>query len=265
MNRLCTFLAFISILTACTNQPKKQPKAAEENLRAKEMFQGIWIDDMTETPLLKIKGDSIFYIDESVQPTVFKIIDDTLKTYGQQIANYHIKKQGESFIWIESAIGDILQLSKAESSMDSLLSIQKSLHFQEPIREVIEKDDIVFYNNIRYRGYVYINPTKIKVIQPEITEEGLEIENVYYDNIIHICVFEGKRKLFARNMKKEDFKPLVPAEYFKRSILNDMEFIGVDAKGYQYQATICIPNSASCYLINISISKDGDITYELCQ
>ena len=66
-------------------------------------------------------------------------------------------------------------------------------------------------------------------------------------------------------MKKEDFKPLVPAEYFKRSILNDMEFIGVDAKGYQYQATICIPNSASCYLINISISKDGDITYELCQ
>ena len=37
----------------------------------------------------------------------------------------------------------------------------------------------------------------------------------------------------------------------------------VNKKGYQYQATVCIPNSASCYLIDISISTDGDITYEL--
>lgn len=265
MNRLCTLFACILILTACTSQPKNQPKAAEEDLWAKELFQGIWIDDMTETPLLKAKGDSIYFIDESVRPTVFKIINDTLKTYGQQVANYHIKKQGKSFIWIESAMGEILQLSKADSSIDSLIAIQESIHFEEPVREVIEKDNVVYYNNTRYRGYVYINPTEIKVIQPEITEEGLEIESVYYDNIIHICVFEGKRKLFARDMKKEDFEPLIPAEYFKRAILNDMEFIGVDAKGYQYQATLCVPNSASCYLINISISKDGDITYELCQ
>ena len=42
-----------------------------------------------------------------------------------------------------------------------------------------------------------------------------------------------------------------------------MDFIGVNGEGYQYQATLCIPNSASCYLINISITTDGDITYEL--
>ena len=78
----------------------------------------------------------------------------------------------------------------------------------QPVREVIRKDHVVHFNNTRYRGYVYINPTDIKVIQPEITEEGLEIETIYYDNIIHICVFEGKKSLFARDMKKQDFEPL---------------------------------------------------------
>ena len=132
-------------------------------------------------------------------------------------------------------------------------------------REVIEKDQIVLFGDKRYRGYVYINPTEIKIIQPEITEEGLEVENVYYDNIIHICVYEGKNKLFGRDMKKQDFESLIPQEYFQRAILSDMEFVGVNARGYHYQANLCIPNNASCYLVDISIDKDGDITYELVQ
>ena len=144
------------------------------------------------------------------------------------------------------------------------MTVQES-NEPEPTKEVIEKDQVVHYNNKRYRGYVYINPTDIKVVKPEITEEGLEVENVYYDNIIHICVYEGKNRLFGRDMKKPDFESLIPQEYFQRAILSDMEFIGVNAKGYQYQATLCVPNSASCYQINISISSDGDIYYELAQ
>ena len=267
MNRICTLIAYISLLTACSSQPKKHPSEEEkEDLRAKELLQGIWVDDMTDTPLLRIKGDSLYYIDASVRPMTFKIINDSLKVYGQQTISYHIKKQGKFFFWIESAMGDILQLSKAESDdMASLLSAQQPEVSVQPVREVIRKDHVVHFNNTRYRGYVYINPTDIKVIQPEITEEGLEIENIYYDNIIHICVYEGKKSLFARDMKKQDFEPLVPSEYFKRAILTDMNFMGVNEKGYQYQATLCVPNSASCYLVNISIAKDGDITYELCE
>ena len=257
MNRISTLIACISLLAACSNQPKKQEKPEEEDLRAKELLQGIWVDDMTDTPLLRIKGDSLYYIDASVRPMTFKIINDSLKVYGQQTISYHIKKQGKFFFWIESAMGDILQLSKAESDdMASLLSAQQPEVSVQPVREVIRKDHVVHFNNTRYRGYVYINPTDIKVIQPEITEEGLEIETIYYDNIIHICVYEGKKSLFARDMKKQDFEPLVPAEYFKRAILTDMDFMGVNEKGYQYQATLCVPNSASCYLVNISIAKD---------
>ena len=161
-------------------------------------------------------------------------------------------------------MGEVLHLSKAESSIDSLLTTQE-YESSELDRQVIQKDDIVLFNNTRYRGYVYINPTDIKVIQPTITEEGLEGENVYYDNIIHICVYEGKNRLFGRDMKKQDFESLIPQDYFQRAILSDMEFMGVNTYGYQYQATICIPDGVSCYLVNISITKDGDITYEIAQ
>lgn len=256
-------LICISLMSSCSGQPQKKEEMEKEDLIAKEWLQGTWIDDMTETPLFTAKGDTIYYIDEPAAPVAFKIIEDTLKTYGRKVSNYHIKKQGKSFIWIQSFMGDILQLSKAENSQDSLWIPRQTL--KEKTDNVISKDNVVHYNNQRFRGYVYINPTNIKVHQPEITEEGLEIENIYYDNIIHICVYEGKNKLFGRDMKKQDFESLIPAEYYQRAILSDMEFGGVNAKGYQYQATLCIPNSASCYLINISITKDGDITYELVQ
>lgn len=262
MNKAFIALTCFTFLTACSGQPQKQEQ--EENRESKSLLQGIWIDDMTETPLLHVKGDTIYYIDESANPAPFKIIGDTLKTYGRQVASYHIKKQGRYVFWIESAMGETLRLSKADDEMDTYLSLETNNH-PEPSREVIEKDLVIPYNNKRYRGYVYINPTEIKVIQPEITEAGLEIDNVYYDNIIHICVYEGKNKLFGRDMKKTDFEHLLPEEYYQRSILSDMDFVGVNEKGYQYQANLCIPNSASCYLINISISKNGDIAYELAQ
>ena len=256
-------LICILLMSSCSGQPQNKEKIEKEDLTAKEWLQGTWIDDMTETPLFTAKGDTLYYNDESASPVAFKIIKDTLKTYGQKIANYHIKKQGESFIWIQSIMGDILQLSKTEQSPDSLWVPQQTL--KKTAEKVLKKDLVVHYNNRRFHGYVYINPTDIKVLQPEITEEGLEIENVYFDHIIHICVYEGKNKLFGRDMKKQDFESLIPQEYYQRAILSDMDFIGVNAKGYQYQATLCIPNSASCYLINISIATNGDITYELTQ
>ena len=48
-----------------------------------------------------------------------------------------------------------------------------------------------------------------------------------------------------------------------RAILSDMDFMGVDSKGYHYQATVCIPDGASCYMVNITAGKDGGLAFEL--
>jgi hypothetical protein len=98
-----------------------------------------------------------------------------------------------------------------------------------------------------------------------MSDEGLGVDNVYYDNIIHICVFEGKRKLFSKDITKDMFSGVVPDEFLQSAVLSDMDFGGVDAKGYRYQATICIPDGASCYLVNITVGKDGSLDYKLVQ
>ena len=148
MIRICTIITCILLFTACTEQSRKEEKIEKEDLKAKELLQGTWIDDMTETPLLQFKGDTLYYMDESVSPVAFKVIKDSLKTYGQQTSSYHIEKQGEYIFWIQSTMGEILQLSKAESSIDTLFSVQEA-QTNEHNQEVMVKDHIVHFNNTR--------------------------------------------------------------------------------------------------------------------
>lgn len=260
MYKLFSITALAILLSSCGSSQQKEP-SQEESQEAKVLLQGIWLDDNTEAALLKISGDTIYYADAASAPVAFKIIGDTLKTYGAQTNSYQIEKQGENIFWFHSAVGDLIRLHKSENESDSLAFI----HVMEvPMcNEVLKKDSVVTYNNTRYRGYVYINPSKIQVMRPGVSEEGIGVDNVYFDNIIHICVYEGRKKLFSKDIAKQMFKDIIPADFLQWAILSDMAFVGVNSKGYQYQATICIPDDASCYMINITISQNGELSYEL--
>lgn len=121
------------------------------------------------------------------------------------------------------------------------------------------------YDKVRYRGYVYINPSSIKVMRPGVSEEGIGVDNVYYDNIIHICVYEGKKSLFAKDIRKQMFQGVVPDAFLQGSILSDMDFLRVDADGYHYQATVCIPDEALSYLVHLTATPQGDLSFELVE
>ena len=54
----------------------------EEDIAAKELLQGIWLDDETESPLMRVEGDTIYYADSQSAPITFKVMRDTLYTYG---------------------------------------------------------------------------------------------------------------------------------------------------------------------------------------
>lgn len=260
MQKQTLALWLITLLTACGN-PQAKDAPQEENREAKSLLQGIWLDDNTETALLKVQGDTIFYADAATAPVAFKIMGDSLMTYGARTNSYKIEKQGEYIFWFHAATGDVIRLHKADNESDSLAFVHNT---EIPVyNEVIQKDSIVMYNNIRYRGYVYINPSKIKVMRPGMSEEGMGVDNMYYDNIIHICVYEGKKSLYAKDIKKQMFEGVVPDDFLQWAILSDMDFCGVDAQGYHYQATVCIPDGASCYLVNITADKEGKLSYEL--
>lgn len=255
-----SILLLVVALSSCGG-PQPKTSVREENSEAKSLLEGIWLDDNTETALLRVKGDTLFYADAATAPVAFKIIGDSLITYGARTNGYKIEKQGEHVFWFRSAVGDVIRLHKAETEVDSLSFVQSQ---EIPVyNEVVKKDSVVMYDNVRYRGYVYINPSKIKVMRPGVSEEGLGVDNVYYDNIIHICVYEGRKSLYAKDITKQMFKDVVPDDFLQWAILSDMDFIGVDASGYHYRATVCVPDDAACYMVHITADKGGGLSFEL--
>ena len=250
-------IIMLAVALSSCGTPQQKASALEENKEAKSLLEGIWLDDNTETALLRVKGDTLFYADAATAPVAFKIIGDSLITYGARTNGYKIEKQEEYIFWFHSAVGDVIRLHKSDKENDSLAFI----HTREiPVyNEVIKKDSVVTYDNVRYRGYVYINPSKIKVMRPGVSEEGLGVDNVYYDNIIHICVYEGKKSLFASDITKQMFESVVPADFLVQAILSDTKFVKVDRNGFHYQAVLSIPESSIYSIANLTVSFSGKL------
>ena len=153
-----------------------------------------------------------------------------------------------------------MKLYKSEEPNDSLAFSVKMLEEMPIYNEKTEKDSVIIYNGTRYRAYVYINPSKIKVIKTSYSEEGIGMDNIYYDNVMHICVYEGRKSLFASDITKQMFEHVIPTDFLTQSILSDMNFTGIDSKGYHYQAMLCIPESAVCNIANLTISFEGKLS-----
>ena len=248
------------LLIACNNTKKQNSLEQSENVKAKELMQGIWIDDESDIPLLFIKGDTIYYANSQSTPVYFKIIKDTLYTFGNELARYQIDKQTEYSFSFHSLADNIVKLHKSEDPNDSLAFSGKPVEIIPIYTEVTQKDSVVFYNGIRYRAYVYITPSKITVIKTTYSEEGISMDNIYYDNIMHICIYEGRKCLFSSDITKQMLENVISTDFLQQSILSEMNFKNVDRKGFHYQATVCIPESSVCNIADLSVSFDGKLT-----
>lgn len=258
---LCLLLALFS----CKGHQKEASNSEVEDLKAQKMLQGIWLDDDDEI-LFKVQGDTIYYPDAENAPVYFKIKKDTLFMYGKDVSRYKIDKQAEHLFWFHSLSDDIVKLHKSEDESDSLQMMGHRVTKVIPTyTEVAKRDSVVMYSGKRFRAYVYINPSKKKVVKTSYTDDGMSMDNVYYDNVMHICVYEGRKMIYGHDINKQMFSGLIPDEFLQNSILSDMDFIGVAKSGFRYQATICIPESSVCNLVNLTISFDGKLSLKMAQ
>ena len=261
---LCCLLILPLLLASCKETKKEEEKT--ENLIAKQMLQGIWVDDETDMPFMKIVGDSIYYPDAENLTASFFIIEDSLYVVGSDTIPYAIDLQTEARFRFHQFADNVIALYHSETDEDSLYFINK----QEPlplVTERIEKDSVVMYNGKRYRGYVFVNPSKMRVIKTSIGPSGMLVDNVYYDNVIHICVYTGATELYGRDITKQLFAEYIPSDFLSTSILADMDFKGVDAEGYHYEALVGDPESsvAAAYQLDLTITPEKEMRIELAQ
>ena len=249
---LCTVL----LMTGCGSSSGR-PKESKE---AKQLLQGIWVDEGTDEVLFKLQGDSVYYPDSTSMPAYFMVAADTL--YIGNTSRFHIEKHAEHVLWIQNEEGELIKLHKDDDPDDDEEFLE---HQVQMLTEVVKRDTVVFYNSERYHLYFAINPTKYKVTLNTVNEDGMEVENVYYDNIIHLSIFKGSTELFSRDFRKPQYEKKVPAQFLTQSILNDMEYEKTDAQGFHVNASLCTPGNASCYRVEHVISFDGKLTTNLLE
>lgn len=245
------------------SQSKTPSSANQEDTTAKKLLQGVWLDAETEEVSFKVEGDTIFYPDSTSMPAYFKIMGDTL-VMGMSSSAYLIVKQSEHLFWFKNQNGDVVKLVKSENPADTV-AFEHDTPQVLTLTEVLKKDTVVFMANERYHCYIAINPTRYKVRIPKYNDDGMMVENVYYDNIIHLSIFKGTQKLFSRSLDKSMYKSLVPERFLSNAILSNMDFSNTDGGAFHFNTTICIPDGASCYLLDTGVSLDGEVKMTLLE
>jgi hypothetical protein len=252
-------LLTLSVLVGCSQRGSHAEKP-EESLQAKQLLQGVWSDESSESVVFQMKGDSVYYPDSTSMPAYFRVYGDTL--YIGKSSRYHIEKQTEHVLWFMGQDGEVVKLKKGDEAESEEL-IVKSQPQILTLNEVMKRDTVVMFNGNRYHLYIAVNPTRYKVVRHTLNDDGLDVENVYYDNIIHLSIFQGSRQLFSSDFRRKQYNSLVAERFLEQAILNNMEYSYADEKGFHLNVSLCQPGDASCYLVEHVVSYDGKLTTKL--
>lgn len=257
-------VCLLLMLVSCQRQPQASvitEVEEQENVAAKAMLQGVWQEELTEEVVFRAEGDTIYYPDPSDLPAHFRIVSDSLEL---GLHRYPIVKQTEHLLWFRNPSGDVTKLVKSEEADDTLAFARRPGEVLS-LTEVLKIDSVVNYGGQRYHWYIAVNPTRYRVNKTSYNSEGVAVDNVYFDNIIHISLYEGAKCLFSRDFKKDMYKGEVPLAFLEQAILGNMQYRLVDDQGVHFDATLCIPDEASCYLVETIISFKGQLSLKLLE
>lgn len=263
MNRTILFFltSFLLLsLTSCKQQKGQQAEnKVEENQQAKKLLQGVWLDDDEGDVSFRVKGDTIYYPDSTSAPAYFFIVNDTLKIKGANEVDYAIVKQAEHLFEFKTQSGDVLRLVKTSDP-----SYLKAFEHTRPMtlnqNTLLKRDTVVTYADKSYHLYMQVNPTSYKVYKSSYNDDGVQVDNVYYDNIVNINVYQGASKLFSRDFQKADFNGAVPSQFISQAILSDVVFDSASAEGIRFLAVLAMPDSSLSYEVVVNIAYNGKMT-----
>lgn len=264
MRQTIVFLLFLSLvlgMASCRNDKKAGQQAVPENKAAKEMLQGIWVDEDEQDVAFKAKGDTIYYPDSTSQPVYFQIFNDTLVLHGVNEAKYAIIKQTRHLFVFQNQNGDEVKCVLSDNPDDAAFFSKSG---PQPINinqgQLIKRDTVVAYGNERYHCYVQVNPTSYKVVSQSYNDDGVAVDNVYYDNIVNLNVYHGAKRLFGGDFRKQQFAGKVPGDFLKQAVLSDLVFVKCDAEGIHYSASLVVPGtSMTSWQVGLTVDYEGHL------
>lgn len=257
--KILNFMAIAAITLACIACGKQQ-ESRKENVEAKKQLQGIWIDEDEEDVAFRIKGDSVFFPDSAALPARLSVRGDTILLQGASTVGYPIVKLSPHLLVFISQNGEQVRLVKTnDKSYARLFEHPKSTATVINQKHVVKHDTVLVVNDKRYHSYVQVNPTTYKVIKAGYIENGVEVGNAYYDNIIHLGIYQGTAKIFSRNIMKGEFKGIINSQALSQTVFSDLVFDKTGKDGFHYLAVLAVPDSMTSYVVEMIVSFDGKL------
>lgn len=286
--------AVLAIAVAACGEKKQTERVYDP--QAKEMLQGIWLDADDESIVLRVAGDTLYYNEEGAQPVAILVTSDTLYLCGEEETRYAIERLTPHTFQFRNAAGNVAKLIKSTDEDDihafeaGRLDSEEQIIEEEINQRLVKRDTVVVSGGKRYHCYMQVNPTTYKVVGTQYNNEGLSVSKVYYDNIVNIAVFDGARKVYSSDYRKQDFAKFVPKDVMAQSILSDIVYDHVDegthategarnraaggavgngagggvsnvaGGGVVFLAKLRKPESASAYVVYITVSPTGTAT-----
>lgn len=65
-------IVLVVSLASCSNRQTGEV-SVKEDLIAKQLLQGIWVNDETEMPLMRIEGDTVYYANPQSAPYLSRL------------------------------------------------------------------------------------------------------------------------------------------------------------------------------------------------
>ena len=159
----------------------------------------------------------------------------------------------------KNIFGEQVKVVKSDDSSYLQMFSEKKAVVALNQNRLLKRDTVLSFNNERYHSYVQVNPTSYKVLKASFNDDGVEVDNVYYDNILHLSVFNGSRKVFSSNILKSEFADYVPAGVLNQTIFSDLTFSGIDKEGLHYNAILVIPDSQTNYVVEFIVAFNGKV------
>lgn len=263
IKKIIVFAVLLLSLASCSEKGTMDTVA--EDVEAKEMLQGIWLSE-EGTVNMRIAGDTIYYSDTEMLPVGFCVMNDTLVIDG--VANkskYAIVERTTTNFSFKNNVGDVLSYVRSDNVEEDKQLFERKDGGEIAINQckLIKRDTVLTVGEHKYHAYIQVNPSSYKVVMTTYNADGFQVENVYYDNIINICLYDGGTRLYSKDFKKQDFSKLVPEEYLAQSVLSDVLVEGATETGMTFFAYICVPNSSASYVVKVDITKDGKMSMRI--
>lgn len=185
--KILGFILGFFLVLGCNSRTGKTSDVGED-LVAKKNMQGIWLDDEDEDVVFRIKGDTVYFPDSTSMPAYFRIENDSFIIVGGNTISYHIVKQTPHLFIFVNQNGEKVKLFKtSDKSYLDMFAAKTVLTINQ--NKVVKRDTVFFNKDEKYHCYVQVNPTTYKVAKSSCNEDGVEVDNVYYDNIVNLNVY----------------------------------------------------------------------------